>query len=222
MRLYIMRHSETDWNRQRRIQGHTDIHLNKSGIRLAALAGQGMSDIKFDYCFTSPLSRACETAAIVLANNPYFLEHGTGPIIDERLKEIGFGVWEGLHSRIEYGEVNKADFDDFYLRPDGTYVPEGGEPLRNVIKRSNEFIDELAVNPEYADSTILLLTHGCTIRCILSRFFYPEDKDYFRHPHVPYNCEAAIIDKEENSGLKLIDTGSIYYDEKLAVNFYGY
>lgn len=221
MRLYIMRHSETDWNRQRRIQGHTDIHLNKNGIKLAALAGIGMSDIKFDVCFTSPLSRACETAAVVLARNGYFMEQGRGPIIDERVKEIGFGVWEGLHSRIEYGEINRADFDDFYLNPNGSYCPEGGEPLRNVIDRSNNFVDELASDPEYDDKTVLVLTHGCTMRCIMSRF-HPEDKDYFRHPHVPYNCEAAIIDKRPDGSLVLTDSGRVYYDESLAINFYGY
>ena len=222
MRLYIMRHSETDWNRQRRIQGHTDIHLNKNGIKLAALAGIGMADIKFDACYTSPLTRAVETADIVLARNQYFLDKGEGPFVDERIKEIGFGVWEGLHSRIDYGEVNRADFDDFYLDPNGTYCPEGAEPLRNVIKRSNEFIDEIAAEPKYSDKTVLVLTHGCTMRCIMSRFYYPADKDYFRHPHVPYNCEAAIIDKDENGKLVLTDTGSVYYDKKLAVNFYGY
>lgn len=215
-----MRHSETDWNRQRRIQGHTDIHLNRSGIRLAGLAGEGMADIPFDVCFTSPLSRACETAAIVLSHNTHFLEQGKGPIIEPRVKEIGFGVWEGLHSRIEDGEINRADFEDFYLEINGSYCPEGGERLKYVVARSSEFIDEIAADPFYDDKTVLVLTHGCTMRCILSRF--SDDPEYFRHPHVPFNCESAIIDKTESGGLVLTDPGSIYYDASYAVNFYGY
>ncbi|MDD5832722.1 MAG: histidine phosphatase family protein [Clostridiales bacterium] len=220
MRIYVMRHSETDWNRGRRIQGHSDIHLNRNGIRLAGLAGQGMSSIPFDICYTSPLARACETAAIVLSNNTYYMENGQSLIVEPRIKEIGFGVWEGLHSREEYGEINRANFEDFYLDPNGTYCPEGGERLRSVIERSNNFIDELSADKSLKDSTVLLVTHGCTIRCILSRF--SDDPEYYRHPHVPYNCEAAIIDVDEDGRLTLTDPGSVYYDESLAVNFYGY
>ncbi len=219
MKIYLMRHSETDWNRAGRIQGQTNTQLNRSGIRLAAAAGAGMAGIPFDICFTSPLIRASQTASIVLSHNDYFLEHGLGPVTDPRIQEIGFGVWEGLHSRQEFGEVNRADFEDFYLNPNGTYCPEGGERLISVIRRSNAFIDELISIPEYEDKTILVLTHGCTMRCILSRF--SDDPEYFRHPRVPYNCESAIMEKNADGELILSDPGSIYYDSAMAHNFYG-
>ncbi len=220
MKIYLMRHSETDGNRQRRIQGHSDIHLNRNGIKLAGLAAAGMAEIPFDLCYVSPLVRACETASIILSRNRHFLDKGMGPVIDARIKEIGFGVWEGLHSHRDFGEINRDDFEEFYLNPNGTYCPEGGEPLANVIRRSNEFIDELTAESSYQDKTVLAFSHGCTIRCIMSRF--SDDPEYFRHPHVPYNCEAAIMETDQDGKLVLTDPGSIYYDSSLAVNFYGY
>ena len=96
MKLYIMRHSETDWNKEHRIQGRTDIHLNLNGMKIAALAGDGMKDIPIDVCFSSPLVRAQETAALVVARNRHFVEGGSRIILDDRLMEMDNGPFEGM------------------------------------------------------------------------------------------------------------------------------
>ena len=57
MRLYIIRHGETDWNTAGRLQGQTDTRLNENGIRLAGITAEGMKDIPFDLCITSPLKK---------------------------------------------------------------------------------------------------------------------------------------------------------------------
>ena len=88
MRLYIIRHGETDWNKEKKIQGHTDIPLNEYGRHLAEETAEGMKDISMDLCFTSPLLRAKETAQIVLGDRGI-------PVIEEpRIMEIGFGSFE--------------------------------------------------------------------------------------------------------------------------------
>lgn len=61
MRLYIMRHGETEWNVRRLYQGHSDIPLNENGVALAEITGRGLRDIPFDLAFTSPLRRARQT-----------------------------------------------------------------------------------------------------------------------------------------------------------------
>ena len=66
MKLYIVRHGETDWNKARKIQGQSDIPLNAFGRHLARETAKGLADVHFDLCFTSPLSRAKETARIIL------------------------------------------------------------------------------------------------------------------------------------------------------------
>ena len=67
MKLYLIRHGETDWNIERRLQGQVDIELNEFGRTLAVKTGKGLENIQFDICFTSPLKRARETAELILA-----------------------------------------------------------------------------------------------------------------------------------------------------------
>lgn len=74
MRLYIVRHGETAWNRIRRLQGHSDIPLNENGIKLAEETGKGLSDVPFDLCIAGPLIRTRQTALCVLRENHAFLE----------------------------------------------------------------------------------------------------------------------------------------------------
>ena len=67
MKLYIIRHGETSWNVQRRLQGASDTDLNENGITLAKRTGEALKEIPFDLCFTSPLKRAKMTAELILA-----------------------------------------------------------------------------------------------------------------------------------------------------------
>ena len=85
MRLYIIRHGETLWNTEGRLQGKADIDLNENGVRLAKVTAKGMKDIPFDLAITSPLIRARRTAELVLGDRQV-------PIIeDARIQEITLG-----------------------------------------------------------------------------------------------------------------------------------
>ena len=65
MKVYLIRHGETDWNSVRKLQGQTDIRLNDYGIELAKLTAEGLKDVDFDLIYSSPLIRAVETAEII-------------------------------------------------------------------------------------------------------------------------------------------------------------
>lgn len=85
MEIYIIRHGETRWNKERKLQGRADIPLNENGIALAQKTGVGMRDIPFDFCFSSPLLRARQTAQEILKENigykeraEAFLEENSG------------------------------------------------------------------------------------------------------------------------------------------------
>ena len=71
MKIYFVRHGETDWNKERKIQGQVDIPLNEFGRHLARETAKGLRDVPFDVCFTSPLGRARETAEIILQRCSY-------------------------------------------------------------------------------------------------------------------------------------------------------
>ena len=84
MKLYIIRHGETKWNVERRLQGASDTDLNEKGIALAKVTGEALKEVPFFCCFTSPLKRAKETARLVLGEKeiPVYL--------DERIQAVSY------------------------------------------------------------------------------------------------------------------------------------
>lgn len=131
--LYIMRHGKTEWNAKIKLQGQTDIPLNEEGRQMAIVAREKYKDMKFDLCFASPLCRARETAEL-------FLE-GTGtPIkLDDRIKEINFGEYEGVEGSFQIPDLNVNTF--FWNTP--AYVPDkGAESVQELYARTGEFLKE--------------------------------------------------------------------------------
>lgn len=90
MKLYIIRHGQTDWNIQGKIQGQTDTVLNETGIKQAQIAKENLANTEFDLVICSPLKRAKQTAEIILK------ERNIPVIFDDRLKETYFGKLEGI------------------------------------------------------------------------------------------------------------------------------
>lgn len=185
MRLYIIRHGETEWNKVKRLQGQTDIPLAEEGIRLARETGQGMKELPIDLVISSPLTRAVQTAQLLTEGRDI-------PILtDDRIIEISFGQWEG--ECILNSEVLPADFRKlFYEDPLHCMRPPGGETFDEVRRRTGEFYRSLLENPEYADKNILISTHGAASRCLLTQFY--EDKDDIWRGGVPKNCAVTIVE----------------------------
>lgn len=91
MKLYLVRHGETSWNIGRKVQGQTDIPLNETGVRQAEKVREELKDEVFGVCYCSPLMRARRTAEIVVDGRVEI-------VIDDNLKERGFGELEGTDS----------------------------------------------------------------------------------------------------------------------------
>ena len=89
MKIYLMRHGETKWNKRSKLQGQVDIPLAPKGIEQAEMTSEGMKDIPFDHIFSSPLKRAYKTAQVVRRDRPIEI------VRDDRLKEMSFGTSEG-------------------------------------------------------------------------------------------------------------------------------
>lgn len=149
--LYLMRHGQTDWNLKYKLQGSTDIPLNETGRIMARNAGKEYSGIPFDLCFSSPLSRAKETAELVLEGR------GIPIITDERLREMSFGKYEGIENSFQ------RPYTPIYVlfhHPE-RYEPVGeAESLEELYLRTGEFIKEV-IEPELKKNrNILIVGHG--------------------------------------------------------------
>lgn len=208
MKLYIIRHGETEWNKLKRLQGRTNIRLSDKGIELAKKTAIGMKDINIDLAITSPLDRAYDTAKYVIGDRDI-------PIIkDDRLMEISFGDWEGELS-VGGNTIVEEKMNTFFKNPMHFDKAPGGESIRDVCIRTKNFYDEIVSKQEYEDKSILISTHGCAGRCLLCNFFETEgyternDMDIWRGC-VPKNCSVTIVNVKNGKGT-IEELDHIYY-----------
>ena len=209
MNIYVIRHGETKANKEGVLQGSSNWPLNDFGIKLAEITGTNMKGIKFDACFSSPLDRARQTAEIVLKNSN---NENVEIQFDDRIKEINMGVYEGKSFKPPKVEVPIVKILLFRKNAFFTARWKGGETTREVCRRCQDFLNELATK-NYEN--VLVSTHGCATRAMLNKLY--ENKFDFWQGHVPYNCAVSII--EVNDGeMKLIEKDKIYYDDEYIVD----
>ncbi|MFW6384906.1 MAG: histidine phosphatase family protein [Halodesulfurarchaeum sp.] len=151
-RVLLVRHGETDWNRQRRIQGWAPTLLNERGREQARALGSGLGDEGVDSIVASDLPRAMETAEIIGR------ELGLTVGQDWRWRERDFGFCQGLDydefdGRFPQLSVNRSGRDAVEARP------ESGETYREMFQRVREAWDELVAETASGE-TRLIITHG--------------------------------------------------------------
>ena len=151
-KLYLIRHGKTDWNEQCKLQGRTDIPLNKSGKAQAREAASEYRDIGFDVCYCSPLTRARETMEILLEGRdiPVFF--------DDRLMEMNFGAYEGV---CDYFEDESLPVNVFFKHPEDYHTaPPNGECIDDLMKRTCNFLEEVALPLVQEGKSVLIVGHG--------------------------------------------------------------
>jgi len=176
--LLLVRHGETDWNRDGRWQGHSDTQLNELGREQAARVADDLDEV--DVVYASDLARARETAEIVAERL------GLDVHVDERLRERGFGAWEGK-TRAEI-EAEFADAHARWLAGEGPGADDA-EAFETFGARVNDFLQD--VLRRHPDETVLIVSHGGAIRVIHA---LAQGLDYVRDhrsiPGVP-NCTVS-------------------------------
>ena len=157
MKIYLVRHGETDWNQAGRLQGQTDIDLDAQGFAQAAEAAERLKEVPFEIAFCSPLIRARHTAETIVGERKITLT------TDERLRELNFGPWEGTDVR-KIREGANSPFTD-----PGSYLPpEGAESFAQLYARSGEFVKQVLLPLEGTYETVLVVAHGALNRSILN------------------------------------------------------
>ncbi|MCR4755363.1 MAG: histidine phosphatase family protein [Lachnospiraceae bacterium] len=185
MKVYLVRHGETDWNRECRLQGQSDTVLNEIGIELAEITAKELKDTKFDMIYSSPLRRAYMTAEIF--NRGRELEILT----DKRLLEINFGEREG-HRIPGRDDDDSNPIYNFEFRTEAYNPPEGGESFDDVFARTADFWDKEIVPLEGKCENILIIGHGCMNRTIINRLLGNPIGDFWKIKLD--NCAVSIID----------------------------
>lgn len=163
LRLLLVRHGETEWNRVSRFQGGIDVPLNDNGRQQAQMASEFLKDVQIDFAISSPMLRPKETAEIILKSHP-----SVNLELQEALKEINHGLWEGkLESEIkqEYADL----LHQWQTAPETVQMPEG-ENLQQVWDRAVACWNAIIQSVELSESELktgLVVAHDAINKVIL-------------------------------------------------------
>ncbi|MDE6219495.1 MAG: histidine phosphatase family protein [Lachnospiraceae bacterium] len=203
MKLYIIRHGETEWNVKRRFQGRSDIPLNDEGRRLAHITAEALKSVPFTKIYTSPLKRAYETAMIIKG------EREIPVIVEPRIIEIGFGEYEGFCCGKDNYNIPDPEFMNFFDKPEAYKPPNGAEGIEELKARTADFLQEIVYNKNMESDTILVSTHGAALRGILSNINKLGIEDFWRGG-VHKNCAVTLADVRDGRAV-IIEEGKTYY-----------
>ena len=202
MRLYLVRHGETEWNHLRKMQGQMDIPLNEYGIELAEKTAEGMKDIKFDRIFASPLVRAKKTAEYIAENSGILVE------TDDRLKEINFGEGEGSNIN-EVKADSSHPLHNFFIHPDQFIPMAGGETFAEVQARGLEFLKEVVFPLEGDAENVAVVAHAAIIRSIMLYIKDRELKDFWGGVYYKNCCVCEVYIRDGR--MTALEEAKVYY-----------
>lgn len=188
MKIYITRHGQTHWNVEGRMQGAKNSKLTEQGKEEALNLGYSLKDIKIDYIYTSPLTRAHDTAILIKGDRDIPL------VTHENLQEMNFGIWEGMY-RDEVVRDYKDEYHRFWNEPH-LYTPSGGETFEELVKRVKVTLNDIV--SQNKGEIILLVTHTIVIKAIYAIIKEYELKDFWNPPYIKNTCLTILEHNEGN------------------------
>lgn len=159
MNIFLIRHGQTAWNQQARLQGRIDTRLNPTGLRQTELVALQLRQIPLDVIYCSNLQRARETAASI---NRF---HLVKLMIEPNLAEIDYGLWEGK----QWAEI-KQEYTSFVFRwqKDPVHLaPPGGESLQDLTNRLQKLLASITLQQNH---NIALVTHAGVLKALFGIF----------------------------------------------------
>jgi alpha-ribazole phosphatase len=183
MICYLIRHAQTLWNSQNRIQGSSDIKLNEVGQKQAKLLEKYFEDRKVGVLYSSPRIRAIQTAETLVE------KFGLPINIEKDLAEMNLGVWEGLTPEEINSKYNNA-YELWKTAPTQVEIPNA-EPHEIFRKRVREAFVKIVAR--HAAQDIAIVTHGGPIASLLSDWF-SADYDRLIRRMVIDNASVTVVD----------------------------
>ncbi|MDC7219819.1 MAG: histidine phosphatase family protein [Spirochaetales bacterium] len=173
MKVYLVRHGKTEWNRDKKFQGRKNSPLLEEGKEQARLLGQRLAGKTFAGYYCSPLPRTCETASLVVPGRDFTRE--------EAFAEIHLGILEGEG----YGHIRpeiKPIVDQFWYSPQSFDKSlTGGEDFEDIRHRSVNRLEELVKQYSEKDE-ILIVSHGALLKSVINHYEEKPVKDFWEPP----------------------------------------
>jgi Fructose-2,6-bisphosphatase len=199
VKLFLIRHGQTEGNVRGQYQGSLDVDMTEEGILQAKSAKQYLSKVNFSNIYSSPMKRAINTANIIAQDTGHEVR------IMNDLRELDFGKWEGL----KFDEINamyKKDYqgwlDDPYNHP-----PSGGESFTELIARADKEIKKIVEeNPD--GSSVAIVSHGAVILALIVNWL-----------NIPSSRWRSLIQRQAAINIVVLDNGFPYIS---SINYTGH
>ena len=200
-RLLLVRHGETDWNRQTRFQGRIDVPLNDNGRQQSQKTAELLKDVSLDFAVSSPMLRPKETAQIILKYHPAVTLE-----LQDGLREISHGLWEGkLEAEIE--QVSPGELHRWRTVPAEVQMPEG-ENLQQVWERSVAAWHSILASVENQSKTGLVVAHDATNKALLCHILGLDPEHFWNFRQG--NGAVSVIDYPQGlTGLPVLQAMNI-------------
>ena len=202
MKIYLTRHGETIWNTEGKMQGWKNSNLTSKGIRNAEKLGEHLSNIDFDYIYCSPLGRAKETAEHILK------DRNLNVIYDNNLKEMNFGIWEGV-SNSEVDLLYAEQKFNFWNQPH-LYETIEGESFELLLLRVSQWFEKM--KKAHINDTILVVTHTCVIKSLYSILKNLPLEEFWAPPFI-YDTSLTILEVTETSFKFIVESDISHLSE---------
>jgi probable phosphoglycerate mutase len=157
LELWMVRHGQTEFSRDNRFCGSIDPPLNELGKKMAEALGVGQGGAKWNAIYCSPSTRAQQTA------DPLARRAGIKPSLDEGLREISYGEWEGL--RHEEARAKYPEAYEYWAQDTASRATPGGETAFMVAARAAPVIER--IRREHQDGRVLVVSHKATLRILV-------------------------------------------------------
>ena len=181
-RIILVRHGQTEWNRIVRFRGIIDVPLNDTGLAQARAAGRRLASCPISAVYSSPLSRAYQTAEAIAK------PHGLTVVPSEGLKDMNFGTWGGLTPE-EAEEMSPDLLSRWYTEPHRVRPPDG-DTLGELRERVTFFVQDIVAR--HPDETIVLVAHQVVNRVLCCYLIGLDNSHYWRIAQD--NCCIDVFD----------------------------
>lgn len=195
LKFYLVRHGQTEFNVERRLQGRVDSPLTEKGIRDAMALGEHLSDVDFDLVLASPSKRAQRTAELICEGRDINVE------VELDMREINLGSWEGM-TKDDVMKAFPAEGEVFYYKPH-LYKPLEGDSYYDVQNRAVNAVKKLAEQHQHGN--ILIVTHTVVIRAIAAYFNKTPMERLWKGPAIE-GTSVTILEAEYGQ-MKVVSMG---------------
>ena len=200
MRFYLVRHGQTEWNIEGKVQGKTDIALNETGLLQARLLAGALSGCGASRVYTSTLKRAGQTAEQIAE------EMGIPVIASGDLREADFGLWEGM----TWEEIAR-EFPQTAARWEenpALATPDGGESLEECRRRCQRIVDRIAAEQCESDDSsrgadggrggVIVVAHGRILVFVMGYLLRRQEE---KPELITKNASISVIDYDAGTGM---------------------